>query len=59
MPVPVPVPIRDSDRITMLSYRGGPLRWTRNPTGGITIEVPAAVREAGSHVWTFTAGRRR
>jgi alpha-L-fucosidase len=49
----MPVPIRDSDQVTMLGYQGGPLHWARNPAGGITIEVPAAAREAGSHVWTF------
>jgi len=51
------LPIRDSDQITMLGYQG-PLHWTRNPTGGITIDVPAASREAGRHVWTFKVSGR-
>jgi alpha-L-fucosidase len=49
----MPVPIRDGDIVTMLGHRGGPLPWTHNSTGGITIEVPAAAREAGQYVWTF------
>jgi alpha-L-fucosidase len=55
----MPVPIRDGDQITMLGYQDGPLHWTRNPTGGITVDVPATAREAGSHVWTFKVSRRR
>ena len=53
------MPIRDADQVTMLGHQGGPLRWTRNPTGGITIDVPTAARNAGSHVWTFKASKRR
>jgi hypothetical protein len=43
------VPIRDSDRVTVLGYQGGLLHWTRKP---------AAAREAGSHVWTFEVSER-
>ena len=55
----LPVPIRDSDRVTMLGYQGGPLHWTRNPSGGITIEVPDAAIRAGHHVWAFKVTWRR
>ena len=51
--------LRDTDQITMLGYQGGPLHWSRNPTGGITIDVPTAAHDAGSHVWTFKASKRR
>ncbi|WP_281179678.1 hypothetical protein [Actinoplanes subtropicus] len=43
----------------MLGYRGGPLHWTRNPSGGIAIEVPDAAIRAANHVWTFKVTWRR
>ena len=49
----MPVPIRDGDLVTMLGHRGGPLHWTHNSTGGISIAVPDSARRAGQHVWTF------
>ena len=54
----MPVPIRDGDRVTMLGY-GGPLHWTRNPSGGITIDVPASAVDSGRYVWVFKVTWRR
>ena len=47
-----PVPVPDGARVTMLGYRGGPLHWSRTGSG-ITIDVPAAARDAGQYVWVF------
>ncbi|RSM60237.1 hypothetical protein DMB66_25140 [Actinoplanes sp. ATCC 53533] len=55
----MPVPIRDTDQITVLGYQGRPPRWTRNPTDGITIDVPTAAHDAGNQLWTCKASKRR
>ncbi|MEU0941364.1 alpha-L-fucosidase [Streptomyces canus] len=49
--VEAPVPIRGGDTVTMLGH-DRPLSWTvRN--GALAIDVPAAARKAGQHVWVF------
>ncbi|WP_405623835.1 alpha-L-fucosidase [Streptomyces sp. NBC_00076] len=49
--VEAPVPIRSGDKVTMLGYNR-PLTWTQKD-GALVIEVPAAARTAGEHVWVF------
>jgi alpha-L-fucosidase len=56
--VDMPVPIRAGDRITMLGYRGGPLRWSKSPSGALVIEVPPAARDAGRYAWVFKVDGR-
>jgi alpha-L-fucosidase len=51
--VNLPVPIGSGDRITMLGYRGAPLHWTKSRSGQLVIDVPAAARASGRHVWVF------
>ncbi|MCX4820829.1 alpha-L-fucosidase [Streptomyces sp. NBC_01142] len=49
--VEAPVPVRPGDKVTMLGH-GRPLRW-RTTGGKLVIDVPAAARRAGRHVWVF------
>lgn len=54
--IDAPVPVRPGDKVTMLGYSGGPLKWTQS-NGKLTIEVPAAARDAGEYAWTFKISR--
>lgn len=49
--VEAPVPIRSGDKVTMLGH-DRPLTWTWRGKS-LVIEVPAAARAAGEHVWVF------
>ncbi|MDQ0913459.1 alpha-L-fucosidase [Streptomyces canus] len=49
--IEAPVPIRDGDAVTMLGH-DRPLAWTVSK-GALVIDVPAAARKAGQHVWVF------
>ncbi|MFL5993750.1 MAG: alpha-L-fucosidase, partial [Streptomyces sp.] len=49
--VEAPVPIRNGDTVTMLGH-DRPLTWTLSK-GALVIDVPAAARKAGQHVWVF------
>ncbi|MEU1481236.1 alpha-L-fucosidase [Streptomyces sp. NPDC005760] len=49
--VEAPVPIRSGDTVTMLGH-DRPLSWTVS-NGALVIDVPAAARRAGQHVWVF------
>ncbi|MFI2346352.1 alpha-L-fucosidase [Streptomyces sp. NPDC019443] len=51
--VEAPVPVRPGDNVTMLGH-GRPLAW-RTTGGKLVIDVPAAARRAGKHVWVFKA----
>jgi alpha-L-fucosidase len=51
--VNAPVPIQPGNKITMLGYNGRPLHWTRNATGQLVIDVPAAAQQSGQHAWVF------
>ncbi|MFC9673551.1 MULTISPECIES: alpha-L-fucosidase [unclassified Streptomyces] len=45
------VPVRPGDKVTMLGY-DRPLNW-RATGGSFVVDVPAAARAAGEHVWVF------
>ncbi|MEV6702723.1 alpha-L-fucosidase [Streptomyces sp. NPDC051453] len=45
------VPVRPGDKVTMLGY-DRPLNW-RTTGGSFVVDVPAAARAAGEHVWVF------
>ncbi|MFD5122363.1 alpha-L-fucosidase [Streptomyces sp. NPDC058385] len=45
------VPVRPGDKVTMLGY-DRPLNW-RTSGGSFVVDVPAAARAAGEHVWVF------
>ncbi|MFD0030170.1 alpha-L-fucosidase [Streptomyces sp. NPDC127172] len=45
------VPVRAGDKVTMLGY-DRPLNW-RTKGGSFVVDVPAAARAAGEHVWVF------
>ncbi|MFE7157450.1 alpha-L-fucosidase [Streptomyces sp. NPDC057636] len=45
------VPVRAGDKVTMLGY-DRPLNW-RTTGGSFVVDVPAAARAAGEHVWVF------
>ncbi|MFG2517878.1 alpha-L-fucosidase [Streptomyces sp. NPDC048527] len=45
------VPVRAGDKVTMLGY-DRPLNW-RTTGGKFVVDVPAAARAAGEHVWVF------
>ena len=47
-----PVPIADSDKLTLLGYSGAPLAWHRDGAK-LVIDVPEAARESGHYAWTF------
>ncbi|MFF7072033.1 alpha-L-fucosidase [Streptomyces pseudovenezuelae] len=49
--IEAPVPIRSGDTVTMLGH-DRPLTWTVSK-GALVIDVPAAARKAGRHVWVF------
>ncbi|MFI1964962.1 alpha-L-fucosidase [Streptomyces pathocidini] len=49
--VEAPVPIAAGDRVTLLGH-DRPLNWAVNK-GALVIDVPAAARRAGKHVWVF------
>ncbi|MFE2427944.1 alpha-L-fucosidase [Streptomyces sp. NPDC059373] len=49
--VEAPVPVRPGDRITMLGH-DRPLTW-RTTGDKLVVDVPAAARRAGQHVWVF------
>ncbi|MFG2502746.1 alpha-L-fucosidase [Streptomyces sp. NPDC048441] len=49
--VEAPVPIGSGDKVTMLGYRR-PLTW-RTTGDALVIDVPAAARKTGEHVWVF------
>ncbi|MFK0282907.1 alpha-L-fucosidase [Streptomyces sp. NPDC090499] len=49
--VEAPVPVRAGDKVTMLGH-GRPLTWTVS-NGALVIDLPAAARRAGQHVWVF------
>ncbi|MEV7991761.1 alpha-L-fucosidase [Streptomyces sp. NPDC086077] len=49
--VEAPVPIRAGDKVTMLGHHR-PLTW-RVSNGALVIDVPAAARKSGEHVWVF------
>jgi alpha-L-fucosidase len=49
--VEAPVPVRSGDKVTMLGH-DRPLTWTLSK-GALVIDVPAAARKAGQHVWVF------
>ncbi|MEV6110810.1 alpha-L-fucosidase [Streptomyces sp. NPDC051940] len=49
--VEAPVPVRPGDRISMLGH-GRPLTWSVSGRS-LVIDVPAAARAAGEHVWVF------
>jgi alpha-L-fucosidase len=46
--VDAPVPLKDSDKITLLGY-DRPLKWTRSG-GKLVVDVPSGV---GQHAWVF------
>ncbi len=50
--VAAPVPIRPSDQITLLGYKGGALSWSRSG-GSLVIDVPAAAQATGQYAWVF------
>lgn len=45
------VPVRAGDKVMMLGY-DRPLNW-RTTGGSFVVDVPAAARAAGEHVWVF------
>ncbi|MFF1396171.1 alpha-L-fucosidase [Streptomyces sp. NPDC058287] len=45
------VPVRPGDKVTMLGH-DRPLNW-RTTGGSFVVDVPAAARAAGEHVWVF------
>ncbi|WP_329455058.1 alpha-L-fucosidase [Streptomyces sp. NBC_01497] len=49
--VEAPVPIRSGDRVTLLGH-DRPLSW-RTRGDALVIDVPAAARATGHHVWVF------
>ncbi|MFF0163855.1 alpha-L-fucosidase C-terminal domain-containing protein [Streptomyces sp. NPDC005263] len=49
--IAAPVPICRGDTVTMLGH-DRPLTWTVSK-GALVIDVPAAARKAGQHVWVF------
>lgn len=51
--VEAPVAVQPGDKVTMLGH-GRPLAW-RTTGGKLVIDVPAAARRAGKHVWVFKA----
>ncbi|MEZ0089779.1 alpha-L-fucosidase [Streptacidiphilus sp. EB129] len=51
--VQAPVPIRPSDRITLLGYHGRPLNWSIDTSGSLVIEVPRAAQRSGLYDWVF------
>ncbi|MEO3841389.1 alpha-L-fucosidase [Streptomyces sp. B22F1] len=55
--VEAPVPVRAGDEITMLGYGDRPLNWDVDG-GALVVEVPAAARRAGKHVWVFKVSTR-
>ncbi|MBO1332081.1 alpha-L-fucosidase [Streptomyces sp. VRA16 Mangrove soil] len=49
--VEAPVPVRPGDKVTLLGH-DRPLNW-RVRNGAFVVDVPAAARRAGEHVWVF------
>ncbi|MEV3856339.1 alpha-L-fucosidase [Streptomyces sp. NPDC050095] len=49
--VEAPVPVRPGDKVTLLGYPR-PLNWAVRD-GAFVVDVPAAARKAGEHVWVF------
>jgi alpha-L-fucosidase len=54
--VAAPVPVRPGDRVTLLGH-DRPLNW-RTTGGSLVVDVPAAARAAGRHVWVFKIDQR-
>jgi alpha-L-fucosidase len=54
--VEAPVPVRSGDKVTLLGY-DRPLNWTVSG-GSLVVDVPAAARKAGRHVWVFKVSWR-
>ena len=46
------VPIRPGSRVTLCGH-AEELAWSHDASGALVIEVPAAARESGAHVWVF------
>ncbi|KAH6684291.1 putative alpha-L-fucosidase [Halenospora varia] len=52
--VDVPIPILPGDTISMIGAGNGTvLEWSSTPDGSISIEVPAALADAGKYAWAM------